>query len=97
MLYTKFQGHRSIDSREEDFYSFLPYMGVRPYWSCDLESLNKFSFPPPRRLFMKFGYNWFSGFGGDVSNSQNMMRVLGQKTNNDHDFFHSQIFIYTFR
>ena len=28
MLHTKFQGHRSIDSREEDFLRFLPYMGM---------------------------------------------------------------------
>ena len=28
MLHTKFQGHGSIDSREEDFLRFLPYMGM---------------------------------------------------------------------
>ena len=28
MLYTKFQGHWSIDSEEEDFLRFLPYMGM---------------------------------------------------------------------
>ena len=28
MLYTKFQGHRSIGSGEEDFLRFLPYMGM---------------------------------------------------------------------
>ena len=28
MLHTKFQGHRSIDSDEEDFLRFLPYMGM---------------------------------------------------------------------
>ena len=28
MLHTKFQGHRSIGSEEEDFLSFLPYMGM---------------------------------------------------------------------
>ena len=28
MLYTKFQGHGSIDSGEEDFLRFLPYMGM---------------------------------------------------------------------
>ena len=27
MLHTMFQGHWSIGSREEDFLSFLPYMG----------------------------------------------------------------------
>ena len=28
MLHTKFQGHRSIGSGEEDFLRFLPYMGM---------------------------------------------------------------------
>ena len=28
MLYTKFQGHRPIDSEEEDFWSFSPNMGM---------------------------------------------------------------------
>ena len=28
MLYTKFQGHWSIGSGEEDFFRFLPYMGM---------------------------------------------------------------------
>ena len=28
MLHTKFQGHRSIGSGEEDILMFLPYMGM---------------------------------------------------------------------
>ena len=28
MLHTKFQGHRSVGSGEEDFQRFLPYMGM---------------------------------------------------------------------
>ena len=28
MLHTKFQGHRTIGSGEEDFLRFLPYMGM---------------------------------------------------------------------
>ena len=28
MLYTKFQGHQSIGSGEEDFLRILPYMGM---------------------------------------------------------------------
>ena len=28
MLHTKFQGHGSIGSGEEDFLRFLPYMGM---------------------------------------------------------------------
>ena len=37
MLHTKFQGHRSISSGEEDFLRFLPYMGMAA----------NFSFPGP--------------------------------------------------
>ena len=28
MLHAKFQDHRTSGSREEDFYRFLPYMGM---------------------------------------------------------------------
>ena len=28
MLHTKFQGHRTIASGEEDFLQFLPYIGI---------------------------------------------------------------------
>ena len=49
MLQTKFQGHRSIGSGEEDFFffQFSPYMGmVAIILSCDLDGLNIFLFPP---------------------------------------------------
>ena len=36
MLHTKFQGHRSSGSGEEDFLRFLPYMGMA--------AMNNFSF-----------------------------------------------------
>ena len=35
MLYTKFQGHRSIGSGEEDFLRFLPYTLQRRYNAGD--------------------------------------------------------------
>ena len=38
MLHTKFQGHWSIGSGEEDFLRFLPYMGMAA------DHLNNFSF-----------------------------------------------------
>ena len=47
MLRTKFQGHWSIGSGEEDFLRFLPYMGMAAIidgWSCDPDHLNNFSF-----------------------------------------------------
>ena len=40
MVYTKFQGHRSLGSEEEDFLSLSPYMAM-VMW---LEHLNKYSF-----------------------------------------------------
>ena len=43
MLHTKFQGHWSIGSGEEDFLGFLPYMGVAAMWSCDPDHLNNLS------------------------------------------------------
>ena len=45
MLHTKFQGHWSIGSGDEDFIRILPYMWVwQPCWSCDLEYLHNVSF-----------------------------------------------------
>ena len=44
MLHTKFQGHRSVGSGEEDFLRFLPYMGRAACWSCDPDHLDNFSF-----------------------------------------------------
>ena len=43
MLSTKFQGHQSIGSGEEDFLRFLPYMGMAAI-DCDQTHLYKFSF-----------------------------------------------------
>ena len=47
MLHTKFQGHWSFGSGEEDFLRFLPCMAWRPSWSCE-DRLNKLSFPDPK-------------------------------------------------
>ena len=47
------------------FEGFLPYMAWRPFWSCDQDAVNKFRSPYPRRLHIKFGFNWPSGFGGE--------------------------------
>ena len=43
--------------------------------------------------YMKFGYNWLSGFWGDVWKCQTM-RVLSQRSKNDLDLLYSQIFMY---
>ena len=65
MLQTKFQGHGSFGSGEEDFLRFLPYMGMAAILVNDLDRLNKLLFPIPRRLHMKFGFNQPSGFRGE--------------------------------
>ena len=47
MLHTNFQGHQPFGSREF-FLRLLLYMGmVATIWSCDLDHLNKLSFPHP--------------------------------------------------
>ena len=58
MLHIKFQDYWLIDSGVLDFQRFLPYMAR----SSDLDNLSIFSFPSPMSLYMKFGYNWPSGF-----------------------------------
>ena len=50
MLQTKFQGHWPLDSREEDFFTIWAWW---PSWSCDLNNLNKLSFPHPKETTNK--------------------------------------------
>ena len=57
MLHTKFRGNRPAGSAEEDFEGFLSYMGMAASWSCDPDAANILSFPYPRRLHIKFGYD----------------------------------------
>ena len=51
MMHTKFQGHQPFDSRE-DFLKFLPYIGM----------VAIFRSPIPKKLHMKFDFDWPSGF-----------------------------------
>ena len=44
MLLTKFQGHLSVGSGEEDFLRFLPYMGMAAMLVMWPDHLNNFSF-----------------------------------------------------
>ena len=41
----------------------------RPSWSCDPDAVNKILFPLPKalpkRLHIKFGFDWPSSFGGE--------------------------------
>ena len=54
MLHTKFQGHRSIGSGEEDFLRFLPYMGMAAMLVSDPTHLYKFSFVFSLKLSYEF-------------------------------------------
>ena len=65
MLHAKFQDHRTYDSGEEDFKGFYNICAWRPSWSCDLDHLYNFRSPFPRRLHIKFGFDWPSGFRGE--------------------------------
>ena len=56
MLQTKFQGHGSIGSGEEDFLSFYHIWAWQPCWSCDPTHLYKFSFLFSFKLSYEF---WF--------------------------------------
>ena len=47
MLHTKFHENRPAGSGE-DLKGFLPYMGVRPFWSCDPDVADKLSFLLPK-------------------------------------------------
>ena len=46
MLHTKFQGHRSIGSGEEDFLRFLPYMGMAAILVMSPRPFEQFFIPP---------------------------------------------------
>ena len=46
-------------------YGFYHIWAWRPSWSCDVDQLYKLWFPFPRRLHIKFGFDWPSGLGGE--------------------------------
>ena len=64
MLHTKFRDNRPTGSGEGRFLKgFYHIWAWGPSWSCDSDAANKISFPYPRRLHIKFGFDWQSGFG----------------------------------
>ena len=67
MQHTKFRENRPAGSGEEDFEGFLPYMGVAAYLG-HVTHMPRTNFRSPylRRLQIKFGFDWASGFGEDV-------------------------------
>ena len=60
MIHPKSHVHRSVGSGE-DFRGFYRIWARWPYWSCDLDSLNIFLFPPTLKATYENGYNWLSG------------------------------------
>ena len=60
MLHTKFRENPPAGSGEEYFLKgFYHIWAWPPSWSCD----NKISFPLPKGLHIKFGFDRPSGFG----------------------------------
>ena len=65
MLHAKFQDQSTSGSGEEDFESVYYIWAWRPSWSVTWTIYINFRSPFPRRLSIKFGYDWLSGFRGD--------------------------------
>ena len=66
MLHAKFQDHRTSGSGEEDFLRFLSYMGMAAIFGHVTWTIYiNFGSPFPRRLHIKFGFDWSSGFRGE--------------------------------
>ena len=64
MLHAKFQDHRTSGSGEEDFLSTIYGHGGHlghVTWTIYIN----FCSPFPRRLHIKFGFDWPSGFRGE--------------------------------
>ena len=66
MLHTKFRENRLAGSGEEDLKGFYHIWVWRASWSCDPHAANNFRSPYPRRLHIKFGFDWQSVFGEDL-------------------------------
>ena len=63
MLHTKFLKIGLPVHENEILNGFYHIWAWRPSWSCDPDAANKISFSYPRRLHIKFGFDWQSGFG----------------------------------
>ena len=66
MLHAKFQNHRTSGSGEEGFFKVFTIYGHGGYhghvtWTIYIN----FCSPFPRRLHIKFGFDWPSGFRGE--------------------------------
>ena len=66
MLHAKFQDHRTTGFGEEDFLKVFTIYGRGGHlghvtWTIYTSLSSSF----PRRLHIKFGFDWPSGFGGE--------------------------------
>ena len=66
MLHAKFQDHRTSGSGEEDFLRFFSIYGHGGHLGHVTWTIyTNFRSPFPRRLHIKFGFDWSSGFRGE--------------------------------
>ena len=66
MIHAKFQDHRTSGSGEEDFFKVFTIYGRGGHlgyvtWTIYIN----FRSPFPRRLHIKFGFDWLIGFRGE--------------------------------
>ena len=66
MLHTMFRGNRSTGSGEEIFKVFTIYGRGGHLGHVTWTIYASFGSLFPRRLYIKFGFDWPRGFGGDV-------------------------------
>ena len=66
MLHAKFRGNLTIGSGEESLKGFYHIYGNGGHFGHVTQMPQTiFRFPYPRRLHIKFGFDWPSGFGED--------------------------------
>ena len=66
MLHAKFQDHRTSGSGEEDFFKVFTIYGHGGHLGHVTWTIyTNFRSPFPRRLHIKFGFDWPSGFSGE--------------------------------
>ena len=66
MLHTKFRGNRFIGSGEEDFLRVFTIYGRGGHLGHVTQMpRTNFGSPFPRKLLIKFGFDWPSGLGGE--------------------------------
>ena len=80
MLCAKFQGHQPFDSRENIFNGFYHIWAWQPAWSCDMDHLNKISFPHPKEATDKI---W-------LQSAKWLLRKRSLKILNLKDFYQGQ-------